>query len=225
MATPHVAGAAALYKATHPSATPGQVKAALLCTREDIALVNDPDGIDEGVLNIGGAFDPNPPPDPGPDPGPDPPPPGDDVTAPIVQWQAPVGNNGEFVTGGGTVALEASASDDVGVDRVEFWLYSRASESWVSLGSDLTAPYQSTIETSELDPGSNFILAEASDRSGNTEAKMISIHKSSSPTVAPGEDTSANNNTNAKKPRNVKKDKNKKKGKTSNGKKGKRGRR
>ena len=52
MASPHVAGAAALYLATNPGATPAQVKAVLLATREAVALPNDPDGIDEGVLNV-----------------------------------------------------------------------------------------------------------------------------------------------------------------------------
>ena len=51
MASPHVAGAAALYKATQPNATPGQVKAALQSTRETISLPNDPDTFDEGVLD------------------------------------------------------------------------------------------------------------------------------------------------------------------------------
>jgi subtilisin family serine protease len=53
MAAPHVAGAAALYRATHPGATPAQVKAALLAARETIHLPGDPDGIDEGVLYVG----------------------------------------------------------------------------------------------------------------------------------------------------------------------------
>jgi subtilisin family serine protease len=53
MASPHVAGAAALYLVDHPGASPEQVKAALLASREQIALPNDPDGIDEGVLYVG----------------------------------------------------------------------------------------------------------------------------------------------------------------------------
>jgi len=52
MASPHVAGAAALYLADNPGATPGQVKAALLNTRETLAMRNDPDGINEGLLNV-----------------------------------------------------------------------------------------------------------------------------------------------------------------------------
>jgi subtilisin family serine protease len=54
MASPHVAGAVALYRATYPSATPAQVKVALMSTREPIALLNDPDGMNEGVLNVAG---------------------------------------------------------------------------------------------------------------------------------------------------------------------------
>jgi subtilisin family serine protease len=53
MAAPHVAGAAALYLATHPGASPDQVKAALLAARETGHLEGDPDGIDEGVLDVG----------------------------------------------------------------------------------------------------------------------------------------------------------------------------
>lgn len=52
MAAPHVAGAAALFKATHPNATPAQVKSNLLSTRERWVMPNDPDAVDEGVLNV-----------------------------------------------------------------------------------------------------------------------------------------------------------------------------
>ena len=62
MASPHVAGAAALYLANHPGATPAQVKSALLNSREQIALVNDPDGINEGVLRVAGGASRSPPP-------------------------------------------------------------------------------------------------------------------------------------------------------------------
>jgi subtilisin family serine protease len=56
MASPHVAGAAALYLAEHPGASPQQVKDALLDAREIISLVNDPDTFDEGVLDVGDDF-------------------------------------------------------------------------------------------------------------------------------------------------------------------------
>ena len=53
MASPHVAGAAALYTATHPGSPPSQVKSAL---RSAANLtwnnIDDPDGIKERLLNV-----------------------------------------------------------------------------------------------------------------------------------------------------------------------------
>nr|WP_290665878.1 S8 family serine peptidase [Ardenticatena sp.] len=55
MATPHVAGAAALYKATHPNTTPDDVKNALLSSgTTDWDNSDDPDGIKEPLLNVSG---------------------------------------------------------------------------------------------------------------------------------------------------------------------------
>ena len=72
MAAPHVAGAAALYLANNPNATPSQVQAELLSNREALTLPNDPDGIDEGAVNVNA----NPePPVPPPAPVPSNPPP------------------------------------------------------------------------------------------------------------------------------------------------------
>jgi subtilisin len=52
MASPHVAGAAALYKANNPSATPAQVKNALINKGNyNWNNVDDPDGIKEPLLN------------------------------------------------------------------------------------------------------------------------------------------------------------------------------
>lgn len=54
MATPHVTGGAALYKATHPSASPSTVKAALQTagTTNYSWPAGDPDGIQEKLLNV-----------------------------------------------------------------------------------------------------------------------------------------------------------------------------
>jgi subtilisin len=54
MASPHVAGGAALYKATNPTATPAQVKSALQSagTLNWIWPSQDPDGIQERLLNV-----------------------------------------------------------------------------------------------------------------------------------------------------------------------------
>jgi subtilisin family serine protease len=56
MASPHVAGAAALYIATHAGAPPTEVKAAILSAKENVVMANDPDAFDEGVLDVGGSF-------------------------------------------------------------------------------------------------------------------------------------------------------------------------
>jgi len=53
MASPHVAGGAALYKANNPGATPAQVKAALQSAgTTDWTNSDDPDGIKEPLLNV-----------------------------------------------------------------------------------------------------------------------------------------------------------------------------
>ncbi len=53
MASPHVAGGAALYKATHPTATPAAVKAALQAAgTTNWNNADDPDGIKEKLLNV-----------------------------------------------------------------------------------------------------------------------------------------------------------------------------
>jgi subtilisin len=53
MATPHVAGVAALYIATHPGATPAQVKNALIAAQESGPIPGDPDTFKEGIVNAG----------------------------------------------------------------------------------------------------------------------------------------------------------------------------
>jgi subtilisin family serine protease len=53
MASPHVAGAAALYRAVNPTASPAQVKAALLSAgNTGWTNSDDPDGIKEPLLNV-----------------------------------------------------------------------------------------------------------------------------------------------------------------------------
>ncbi len=53
-ASPHVAGAAALYLATHPQATPKQVRDALVARGASFSPSDDPDGIHEPLLNVSG---------------------------------------------------------------------------------------------------------------------------------------------------------------------------
>jgi subtilisin family serine protease len=53
MATPHVAGGAALYASTHPTASPAQVKSALQAAgTTNWTPTQDPDGVQEKLLNV-----------------------------------------------------------------------------------------------------------------------------------------------------------------------------
>jgi subtilisin family serine protease len=51
-ASPIVAGAAALYKTNNPTATPAQVRAALLSLAESGPIPGDPDTSHEGIVNV-----------------------------------------------------------------------------------------------------------------------------------------------------------------------------
>jgi subtilisin family serine protease len=71
MASPHVAGAAALYRAANPGASPSQVRSALIaagdpapCATLTGICTDDPDGIQEPLLDVGDTSAPPPPPPP-----------------------------------------------------------------------------------------------------------------------------------------------------------------
>lgn len=51
-ASPHVAGAAALYKARNPGASPADIRAAIIAAAEPGPTGDDPDMYPEGVLNV-----------------------------------------------------------------------------------------------------------------------------------------------------------------------------
>jgi subtilisin len=61
MASPHVAGAAGLLLSRNPGLSPDQVRARLLANRDRVALPGDPDGINEGVLNLRSLWEKGPP--------------------------------------------------------------------------------------------------------------------------------------------------------------------
>ncbi len=51
-ATPLVSGAAALYIANHPGASPADVRAALISLAEPGPITGDPDAYPEGIVNV-----------------------------------------------------------------------------------------------------------------------------------------------------------------------------
>jgi hypothetical protein len=61
----------------------------------------------------------------------------------------------------GSITLAASASDDVGVTRVEFYV------DGVLEGSDTSAPYSLALDSTTLADGSHSLVAKAYDAAGN----------------------------------------------------------
>lgn len=81
-----------------------------------------------------------------------------DGAAPTATLTAPA--NGATVSG--TVAVTANASDNIGVDRVEFLL------DGALLGSDATAPYAYSWNSAAASNGAHALQARAVDLAGNT---------------------------------------------------------
>jgi hypothetical protein len=82
---------------------------------------------------------------------------GTDQTPPQVSLASPMPGSAQS----GTVTLTATASDDVGVVKVEFFLGSRL------LGSDSTAPYELIWNSANISNGSATLTAKASDANCN----------------------------------------------------------
>ena len=81
-----------------------------------------------------------------------------DGSAPLAAITAPTAG----ATIGGTVTVAASASDDTGVERVEFLL------DGALLGSDASAPYAIAWNTANTSDGAHVLSARAVDIAGNT---------------------------------------------------------
>ena len=92
-----------------------------------------------------------------------------------ILWSAPIWVN-QGVAGGdvtpptvsatetgtsGTITLAATASDDVGVTKVEFWVDGTLK------GTVTTAPYSLTMDSRNLPNGSHTLIAKAFDAAGN----------------------------------------------------------
>ncbi|HYD43171.1 MAG TPA: Ig-like domain-containing protein [Anaeromyxobacter sp.] len=83
---------------------------------------------------------------------------GGDTTAPTVS----LASSATSVTSAATITLTASATDNVGVARVEFY------DGATLLGADLTAPYTWQVALSSANNGTHAYTARASDAAGNT---------------------------------------------------------
>jgi subtilisin family serine protease len=141
MATPHVAGALALYLQTNPSASPATATQALLANTTPNKVTNPGTGSPNRLLDsLFGAA----------------PPPGDS-TPPTTSITSP--SSGATVSG--TVSVSANASDNVGVSRVELLVDGSLA------GTDTSSPYAISWNTTTAGNGGHTLQTRAYDAAGN----------------------------------------------------------
>jgi PKD repeat protein len=140
MASPHVAGAVALYLSSNPTASPEQV-ASVLTNLASVGKVTSPGAGSPNLLlytaTLGNGSGDN--------------------TAPTAALTSPA--SGASIVG--AVTLSADASDNVGVTRVSFFV------NGAFLGTDTTAPYSITWDSTQGGNGASSIVAKAYDAGGN----------------------------------------------------------
>jgi len=142
MASPHVAGVAALYLEANPTATPAQVTAALTSNATPSKVTSPGTGSPNLLLYslfiTGGGG-------------------GTDTTAPSTSITSPAGG----ATVSGTTTLTASATDNVGVSRVDFFVGTSL------VGSATAAPYSLAWNTTGVANGTYALTTKAYDAAGN----------------------------------------------------------
>jgi uncharacterized repeat protein (TIGR01451 family) len=101
-----------------------------------------------------------------------------DTTPPDVGWERPVNDGETYFTFGGTITLEASASDNDKVDHVNFLWYDHIHHLWISIGTEYTAPYQVPFDSNVLSLNELYqVFAQGYDRVGNNALERIFIER------------------------------------------------
>jgi subtilisin family serine protease/subtilisin-like proprotein convertase family protein len=149
MASPHVAGGAALYLSANPTATPAQVVAALTANAASGRLsgVNGSPNLLLNISFIGGGTPTNLPPT-------------TSITSPA---------NGATVSGTITITADAADSDGT-VASVRFALPNGG------VVTDTTAPYSTTFDTTTVANGARAISVTAVDDDGATASASLSVN-------------------------------------------------
>jgi len=99
-----------------------------------------------------------------------------DTTAPTVKLTSPAANAS---ISGSTVNIAATATDNVGVSRVEFFV------DGVSVGIDTSSPYSTTWDSSKVANGDHQLSVRGYDTAGNTSTDSIVVRTSNGDTLAP----------------------------------------
>ncbi|MDC0712426.1 Ig-like domain-containing protein [Stigmatella sp. ncwal1] len=142
MASAHVAGVVALVRQNNPSLSP-QVVAEYVKRRATAGVVTSPGlGSPNRLLYASIAL------------------PGEDVVPPAVALTQPT----EGASVSGTVLLKAQATDNIALQRVEFWANGQL------LGSDASAPYEFSWDTLRGPSGTTPLMVKAFDTSSNVSS-------------------------------------------------------
>lgn len=151
MASPHVAGVAALIISSGAATTPDEVRAALQSSADDLGASGRDDVFGYGLVNAAAAL--------GWTAGPVDDPPTVSITSPV---------EGALVDG--VVNLAANAGDDDAVTNVEFYVND------VLVGSDNTNPYEYSWNSAGVPDGGPYtIRARATDTALQTANDTVSV--------------------------------------------------
>ena len=142
MASPHVAGAAALYIAVNGRVGPTAVRNALVAAREQLPMAGDPDGIAEGIVNVSSGNQ-----------------------APAVAVSQPA--NGATVAG--SVPLRFTASDEFDTaSALQVKYHIDGGSPTAATFNTSTQTWEATWNTTGLPDATHTIVAKATDRDGST---------------------------------------------------------
>jgi thermitase len=161
LASPIVAGTAALVLALRPDFTPAQVDSTLFASATDLGAPGRDIYFGYGRVDAAAAVQlavgtPTPPPD---------------TTPPTVAIASPTGG-----TVSGIIVVSVNASDNVGVTRVDLRINGQ------TLASDTTAPYQFAWDSTTVVNGTVTLTAAAYDAAGNSSVSVpVSLNVSNSP--------------------------------------------
>lgn len=163
--SPIVAGAAALVLSKRPDYSPAQVDSVLRSTSVDLGTVGTDQYFGAGRVNAYAAVAQAASSGTG------------DTTPPTVSITSPTGGT---VTG--TVIVSVSATDNVGVTRVDLRV------NGVTVATDATSPFQMTWNSATVANGSVQLTAAAYDAAGNTAvsaARTVTVSNTSSGDTTP----------------------------------------
>lgn len=171
LASPVVAGVAALVMAANRNLGPADVEKILFSTAVDLGTPGFDVYYGYGRVNaaaaVAAALTAVP----------------SDSTAPSVSISSPAASSKIS----GLVAVDVAASDNVGVSRVDLMLGS------TKIGSDITGPYGFSWDSTTVADGNVTLTAYAYDAAGNSSAKAVtvSVANATSTSPAPSTDTTA----------------------------------